>query len=172
MFPSTSGARSWPHRVFVASGCAALSLLAASCTFGPRDPATVGVIASSDRRDGVTALAFVDGSTLELNLSESEMLDGSSGLEPGTLWLSGAAGDWYVTLYATTIAPLGSQEPRDCFFVGSFGTRDDGHILFDNGLRLPLASDFDPGSVTDDRFDNPGGGFCADEAGRLLFYDA
>ena len=111
---------------------------------------------------------------LDVDFSDSEGLDGSSGgLEPGTLWLSDAAGAWYMTLRATSFAPLGSPlEPRDCFFIGSYGTRDDGQVQFDNGLRLPLAPDFDPGSVMDGRFDHATAGFCVDEAGRLLFYDS
>lgn len=77
-----------------------------------------------------------------------------------------------MTLDAVRIAPLGSREPRECYFIGSFGTRDDGHIRFDNGLRLPLTPGFDAGSVTGSRFEVPTAGFCADEAGRLLFYDS
>ena len=153
---------------------AALFLLAASCTWGPHDPSIAGVIADSERRDGVTRVTFQDGTSLDLNFAQSEGLEGSSGgLEPGTLLLTETSGkNWYVTLDAVTIAPLGSREPRDCFFMGTFGTREDGYIKFDNGLRLPLAPDFDPGSVTDDRFDIPTAGFCADETGRLLFYDS
>jgi len=149
-----------------------VALVIASCTLGPRDPEVVGVIANSERRDDVTIVTFEDGTTLDLDLSESEGLDGSAGgLEPGTLWISDAAGAWYITLDATSFAPLGSPQPRDCFFIGSYGTRDDGQVQFDNGLRLPLAPDFDPGSVMDGRFDHATAGFCVDEAGRLLFYD-
>jgi hypothetical protein len=164
--------RFWRHAV-AASLCGAVALVIASCTLGPRDPSIAGVIADSERLDGVTRVTFQDGSTLDLNFAELEGLEGSSGgLEPGTLLMTDATGDWYVTLDAVSIAPLGSREPRDCFFIGTFGTRDDGHNTFDNGLRLPLVPDFDPGSVIDSRFDHPTAGFCADEAGRLLFYDS
>lgn len=171
MFSSRSGARSSPHHVVTASVCV-VSLVAASCTWGPREPSIAGVIADSERVDGVTRVTFQDDSTVDIDFSESDGLEGSSGgLQPGTLLMTDATGDWYFTLDAVSIAPLGSREPRDCFFIGTYGTRDDGHITFDNGLRLPLALDFDAGSVTDDRFDHPTAGFCADEGGRLLFYE-
>ena len=140
--------------------------------WGPRDPSIAGVIADSERLDGLTSVTFQDGSTLDIDFTESNGLEGSSGgLEPGTLLLTDAAGDWYATLSATSMAPLSSREPRDCFFLGTFGTRQDDYLNFDNGLRLPLAPDFDPGSVMDDRFENPGGGFCVDETGKAMFYD-
>ena len=161
----------WRHAVD-ASLCGAVALVIASCTLGQRDPEVVGVIATSERRDDVTIVTLEDGTTLDVDFSVSEGLAGSAGgLDPGTLWLSDAAGAWYMTLDATSFAPLGSREPRDCFFIGSPGTRDDGHIQFDNGLRLPLVPDFDPGSIMDNRFDYANAGFCVDEAGRLLFYD-
>lgn len=149
-----------------------MALIASSCLFGPHDPEVMGVIADSERRDGVTIVTFQDGTTLDVDFSETDGLDGSSGgLEPGTLWLSDAAGDWYMTLGATTFAPLGDREPRDCFAISSLGTRHDGYIQFDNGLRLPLSPDFDAGSVMDDRFDHVGSAFCVDDAGRVLFHD-
>lgn len=46
--------------------------------FGPHDPEVMGVIANSERRDDVTIVTFQDGTTLDVDFSETDGLDGSS----------------------------------------------------------------------------------------------
>ncbi len=146
MFPSISIVRPLRFRILTAPLYAALTVVTLACTAGPRTPTAVGVIEGSQRRDSVTTVLLHDGSSLDLNFAESTMLESSSGgLEPGTLLLVGGGGDWYMTLGAVRIAPIGSREARDCYFIGSFGTRDDEHIVFDDGLRLPLSRGFRSG---------------------------
>lgn len=82
---------------------------------------------------------------------------------------------WWIAL--VDMSPGGPQMPADCFGLDAKGADQGDAIVFDFGLRLPKASDFDPGGqFPDGRYDAPGGGggparFCINPDGEVTAYE-
>jgi hypothetical protein len=134
-------------------------------------PTSVGVIASADVRStspNVLDITLADGRAITIDRNTSINLDG--GLEPehDALLLvgDGRDGKWYEVLRPSTLHGEG------CFGLGRAAREEQGRVVFDTGLVLPLTRDFDPGPVAGDgQFDWPGHEFCINEDGEAAAYD-
>ena len=151
---------------------ASLMLPLAGCkgwitTNKPRvSPTTVGVIAEARRAGlGSTNIVFTDGRTLMIP-GKAQNHDGGYSINVDALLLVGESpqGPWY-----EVIAPSFSGE-AGCFDRGGFARRDGDLLVFDDGLVLPLAPDFDPGLYKDGRFDDARRQFCINERGEAISY--
>ena len=144
-----------------------LAVIATAC-FGTstRTPDVVGVVVEVTELDGPPRrFTFEGGHSVELHFPGTDPLARSQGgLQPGSLLLAGDAQGraWYMSLTAD----------GDCFIMDSYGSDAGEAIDFDNGLRLPKAPGFDPGIVTDGRYDkNPRGHFCINANAEVVSYD-
>ena len=143
-----------------------LAVIVAACLGTPmRTPDVVGVVVDVTELDGPPRRFSLEGGDfVDLDFPGTEPLAGSrGGLEPGTLLLAGEdqGSAWYLSMTLRT----------DCFQLDSYGSDAGDAIDFDNGLRLPKAPGFDPGIVTDGRYDkNPQGHFCINEGGEVVSY--
>jgi hypothetical protein len=151
--------------VLTATGCFAA---------GPRDPAIVGVIEQRENvGDGQWRFLLQTGETVVIDTDEDERMEGSAGGQAiGDLLLVGqAAGqDWYMGLPPRTMRPAGVLTEYECFVMTVFATDAEDFLVFDNGLRLRKADNFDPRShIVDNRFDNPRAALCVTEDGEVLF---
>ena len=72
----------------------------------------------------------------------------------------------------TTVNVYATLRPRADGYVLNEPARADGsHIVFRNGLRLPKARGFDPGTIEDDgRYPSFREGFCVNSAGEVVGY--
>lgn len=145
---------------------AILMVLATACATQPRVPDVVGVVVDVEELAGPPRRFTLEGGAFaDLPFPGTDPLPGSEGgLDRGTLLLAGedSGGRWYMSL----------TRDGDCFLMDSYGSDAGDAIDFDNGLRLPKAEDFDPGIVTDGRYDeNPQGHFCVSEKGEVVSYD-
>lgn len=69
-----------------------------------------------------------------------------------------------------TMRPAGELTEYDCFVMTVLATDAGDFLIFDNGLRLRTADDFDPASnFIDGRFDSPQDALCITEDGEVLF---
>jgi hypothetical protein len=132
-------------------------------------PTTVGVVTSIERLTGRTVVyQLSSGKVLQVDLAAANIL--SPG-EPGQgyLLLSGTEGSgrtWIVGLFPYVAA----DAPPDCFRLAATGTGVDGWIDFSIGLRLPTASNFDPGPISNERYAMERLSFCINENGEVLSY--
>jgi hypothetical protein len=151
----------------------ALTLSLNGCfLLGPpvRNPSVVGVIEAEENMDGAWRYELSGGDTLEIDFDNTVTLPESTGGGVGALLLYGGGEDsWYMTL----------REPHaDSYgFLLDAEARDDGeHIVFENGLRLSKAPDFDGrGWPQDGRYDSPSGEagfapFCINGDGEVTVY--
>jgi hypothetical protein len=176
--PIEAAKRSPQHSATAVRRAAAVVLIALALTGclepGPRDPEIIGVIKNSEIvGDSLWRYTLHTGEEVTIDYDEYEGLDGSAGgQDVGTLLLAGrtAGQDWYMGLPPRTMRPAGLLTEYDCFFIGVFATDGGEFLLFDNGLRLRKADDFDPRShIVDGRFDNPQAALCVTEDGEVLF---
>lgn len=156
-----------------------LSLSLAGCfLFGAveRVPTSVGVIERAENLAGrgLWEYDLDTGETVVIDVDDATMLDGSRlGSDPGGTLLFYGAGDdpWYLGLASFAEIP-------DCYYLRAAGVDDDTHIVFDNGLRLPKADDFDgQGWPQNGRYDlEVAGGdvaaFCINPRGEVTEYRA
>jgi hypothetical protein len=152
----------------------ALSLLAlvalAGCgelRVGPepvRDPEVVGVVEEWESVGPRTDhFHLSDGRVFEIDYNDSRQLFPGDALDAGDLLLYGSdqEGIWYQVL----------NREADCYILESWGRDAGDFIVFDVGIRLPKAPDFDAGGVTSGEFRaNPGIPFCIDAQGRVVSY--
>jgi hypothetical protein len=128
----------------------------------------VGVIEASERLEGrIVRIELAGEQAVEIDVGRAVRLDRSrGGQEVGTLLLAGShAGEqWYMSLT--------EMQQSDCFGLHSDGSDDGDHVIFDIGLRLPKADDFDPGPVRDGRYDTGGADdiFCITPSGEVLSF--
>lgn len=148
--------------------CAAaiLLVLLTACGTPTRAPDIIGVVVDvTDLPGPLRRFAVEGGEFIDVDLDRADLLADSRGAQnPGTLLLAGedAGAQWYMSL----------EGDGDCFLMDSYGSDAGDAIDFDNGLRLPKAEDFDPGIVTDGRYDkNPQGHFCVNDIGEVVSYD-
>ena len=123
-------------------------------------PTVVGVVESEEFVDVRTvSLTLDDGRVLEIDLGAATAVGGYAEPEPGDLLLYGEerAGAWYVAV---------SGNPS-CFLVGARAIDHGDAIVFNFGLRVPKAADYDPGSVSGSRYSDPQAAFCLNEAGEV-----
>lgn len=158
------------------TGTTCLALTVAGCsewltTTPPRiTPTTIGVIASADVRStqpNFLDLALSDGRTVNIDRNATRNLDGGADPDNGALLLlgDGPNGMWYEVLLPSTLHGEG------CFGLGRPAREEQGRVVFDTGLVLALARDFDPGPLAvDGQFDWPGHEFCINEDGEAASY--
>lgn len=152
-----------------------LPLIIAGCfLFRPMEltPSVVGVIASSENTTGVWRYVLESGESVEIDFDQTSTLAGARGGGPGSLLFYGEEPDpWHFTLEES--AP---DELPGCYWWQAVGVDDDTHIVFENGLRLPKAPDFDGQSWPQDgRYDLPVPGgdvapFCMNQRGEVAAY--
>jgi hypothetical protein len=142
-----------------------VTLISSACRPQVRDPEFVGVVVDREfLPDGVRRFTIEGGQHVDLDLDRANSLDGGSGGPVGTLLLAGeTVGDaWHILL---------AERGEGCFRLDIYATDADDSIIFDNGLRLPKADGFDPGSVSDGRYDqHPQSGFCVNRNGEVESY--
>ena len=174
---SAAAERPGPRHAIVHRTCGVIlaALALTGCLeAGPRDPTTIGVIQQRENiGDGQWRFRLDTGEEVVIDTDEYERLDGSAGGQAvGDLLLVGrtATEDWYMGLFPSTMRPSGLLTEFDCFSIGVFATDTGDSILFDNGLRLPQAADFDPRSnFVDGRFEDPQDALCITDDGEVLF---
>lgn len=126
-------------------------------------PTVVGVVESEEFVAVRTvSLTLDDGRVFEIDLGAATAVGGYPEPEPGYLLLYGEEHDgaWYVAI---------SGNPS-CFGIGARAIDHGDAIVFDFGLRVPKADDYDPGSVSGSRYSNPQAGFCLNERGEVTEY--
>jgi hypothetical protein len=126
-------------------------------------PTIVGVV-ESEEFIGVRSvqLTLDDGRTLQLDLDAATAVGNYPEPEPGYLLLYGeeADGPWYVAV---------SGNPS-CFGIGARAIDEGDAIVFNFGLRVPKADNYDSGSVSGTRYDNPRASFCLNQDGQVTEY--
>jgi hypothetical protein len=121
-----------------------VAFAAAACTGVDRpdtifEPTTVGVIASIEGiRDMRFAIELDDGTRLEVDLSAGTYEPASRTPNPGDLfvYVEDVGGEPWVLV-------LSGQ--ADCFMIQGQALDEGGHLIFESGLRLPKAADYDAG---------------------------
>jgi hypothetical protein len=158
----------------LARAIAAILLTAAlaGCFWANREvlvPATVGVVTEVERLAGRSVAYHVaSGEVAEVDLVTADLTP-EGGAGEGMLLLTGTRGSgrtWLIALYPNTAADV----PPGCFQLVATGVGSGGSIDFSNGLRLPKAPNFDPGSVANDQYNLERVAFCINERGEVLSY--
>jgi hypothetical protein len=121
-------------------------LVAVACTGVERPaevfaPSEVGVIESIE---GIRNMRFTirleDGTRLDVDLAEGTYEPASRTPNPGDLFV-------YVDDVGGKPWMLAVAGQGECFMVQGRAIDDGDHLVFESGLRLPKAADFDPGSA-------------------------
>jgi hypothetical protein len=121
-----------------------LAFGAAGCTGFDRpatvfEPTEVGAIESIDGiRDMRFALRLEQGVELEIDLSDANYEPASRTPNSGDLLL-------YVEDVGGKPWVLALSGEADCFMIQGRAIDEGDHLLFETGLRLPKAADYDPG---------------------------
>lgn len=165
-----------PFRLSVYGPAAALVILLAGllagCVTNEQEtlmPTTVGVVTTVERlADRTVAYHLSSGKVLEVDLAAVNVLaPGEPG--EGYLLLSGAESSgrtWIAGLFPNVAADV----PPGCFHLAGTGIGDDGWIDLSIGVRLRKASNFDPGSISNDRYVMERVSFCINGNGEVLSY--
>ena len=127
------------------------------------EPTAVGVVEAEERLGGnLVLITLDDGRQLQIDLNEAARVGNYPQPEPGYLLLYGEddAGPWYVAV---------SGNPS-CFGIGARAIDHGDALIFNFGLRVPKADNYDPGSVSGTRYDNPRAGFCLNGDGEVTEY--
>jgi hypothetical protein len=143
------------------------AILLTGCPVDTPRPAQVYELTNSGIVESVEEM---EGGGLRLALATGESIDLLPGavdlygeiIIPGEFIMIGTAGS--AVGYATT------RTADACHVLNEPAIDDGGHILFDFGLRLPKAPDFDPGPIDDGRFPSFREGFCINSAGEVVRY--
>jgi len=149
-----------------------LAVLLTACFWSKPEvltPTSVGVVQRIERLAGRSvAYHLVTGDVVEVDLATADLSpDGGAG--EGSLLLTGrhdSGQTWLIGLYRNDAADV----PRGCFQLLATGTGTGNWIDFSNGLRLRKAPDFDPGPVSDDRYNLERVTFCISERGEVMSY--
>lgn len=128
-------------------------------------PTLAGIVESEEFVTGVEAVfTLASGEQLRIDLNTAVRPGEHPQPDLGDLLLYGedADGVWYVAI---------SGSPP-CFLTSRSLAYEEGEfIVFNYGLRLPKADDFDPGSVDNGRWDDPrSAGFCINASGEVTEY--
>lgn len=118
----------------------------------------------------VESVEELDGGGLRVTLERGERIDldahavelGSEIVPPGHLLLVGSSG--------SSTGYIALREREDCYVLNEPAVDDGSHILFNFGLRLPKAPQFDSGPIDGDRFPSFREGFCISSAGEVVRY--
>ena len=138
-----------------------------------REPEVVGEVlevASAPEegpRERRAQFSLIDDQVVVIDLNSARNLGGPEPRE-GQLLLYGVESDgpWFWS------GPL-LDDPRSggqCAEIMAPALEDGDAIVFEIGLRLPKASDFDAFEVTDGQFTDPTKGFCVNERGEVTRY--
>ncbi|MDQ4107784.1 MAG: hypothetical protein M3138_03125 [Actinomycetota bacterium] len=134
-----------------------------------REPEITGEIAVREFVDGsVVEVETVQGEQVRIELNRTARIGGSTDPDEGDLLLYGTEpdGPWFWS------GPL-LDDPRtggNCAELMAPALEDGNFIVFEIGVRLPKAPDFDPFEVTDGQFTDPTKGFCLNERGEVTRY--
>jgi hypothetical protein len=110
------------------------------------------------------------GDMVDLDLNSALRVGNGPAPDEGFLLLYGAEpdGPWFWS------GPL-RDDPvtgRQCAYVGGPALEQGGWIVFEIGLRLRKASDFDPAEIRNGEFTSPTRVFCINEHGEVTRYGA
>jgi hypothetical protein len=125
-------------------GSAVVALLSSACTGMDRpadvfEPTEIGVIDSIDGiRNMQFALRLEDGTNLDVDLAEGTYEPASRTPNVGDLFV-------YVEDVGGQPWMLAVSGQGNCFMIQAPAIDEGGYLVFESGLRLPKASDFDPG---------------------------
>ena len=152
-----------------------LSVLVAGTMPPARSPTVVGVIRSHGAVSGGTEYVLSSGATVLVDHGESRSLTGRGGERE--LLLAGAHDGmpWHAILVEDEWGRLGGRTAR-CFALFSHGIDQGSTILFDVGLVLPKAKEFQAGSYPrNGRYESGDARsgttpFCVDAEGRVTAY--
>lgn len=123
---------------------AVVALTAAACTGVERpaaafEPSDVGVVDSIEGiRDMRFDIRLADGTNLDVDLAEATYQPASRTPERGDLLI-------YVADVGGKPWLLALSGQADCFMIQGRAINEGDHLLFESGLRLPKAGDYDPG---------------------------
>ena len=133
-------------------------------------PTTVGVVAGIDRLAGnAVDYHLSSGATVKVDFATARILLPDGGPSEGDLLLSGiepAGRMWVAGLKPNDSADV----PPGCYQLLDTGIGTDGFIDLSIGVRLPKAPEFDPGPVSNERYDLERVTFCVNERGEVLSY--
>jgi len=108
------------------------------------------------------------GDTVDLDLNSALRVGDGPAPDEGFLVLYGTEpdGPWFWS------GPLldDSVTGRQCATIGGPALEEGASIVFEIGLRLPKAPDFDPAEIRDGEFSDPTRYFCIDEHGEVTRY--
>lgn len=150
----------------------ALGLSLSGCfLFGPpvRSPSVAGVIQSAENVNGAWVYQLEGGEIVEIDFDETETLPESTGGGAGAPLLYGDEGEaWYFTVREPHTTDRGHR-----FNAAARDAEE--HIVFENGVRLPKAPEFDGhGWPQDGRYDSPTQSsfapFCINGLGQVTAY--
>lgn len=149
-----------------------LAGLLAGCVTNKQEtlmPTTVGVVTSVERPAGRTVVYHLSsGKVLQVDLTAANVLaPGEPG--EGYLLLSGAETSGRIWL-AGLFPYLAADAPPGCFRLSATGIGVDGWIDFSIGIRLPKATTFDPGPISNDQYAMERLSFCINGNGEVLSY--
>lgn len=151
---------------------AALLFVASGCDTGVdipdvvREPEIAGEIERrADLPDGPLRLTVVGGAEIELDRMTATNLRPGTDPNEGDLFLYGTEPDgpwfWSGPLLDDRVAG------RQCAGIAGPALEEGDAIVFEIGLRLPKAPDFDPAEQRDGVYSNPAREFCIDEHGEV-----
>lgn len=152
-----------------------LTVLLAGTMPSARSPTVVGVIRSHEAVSGGTEYVLSSGATVLVDHRESRSLTGRGGERE--LLLVGAHDGmrWHAILVEDEWGRLGGRTVR-CFALFSHGIDQGSTILFDVGLVLPKAEEFQAGTYPrNGRYESGDARsgttpFCVDTEGRVTAY--
>ena len=123
---------------------AVVVLTAVACTGVSRpatvfEPSDIGVVDSIEGiRDMRFEIRLADGTNLDVDLAEATYQPASRTPEPGDLLI-------YVADVGGKPWVLALSGQADCFMIQGGAVDEGDHLVFETGLRLPKAEDYDPG---------------------------
>ena len=133
-------------------------------------PTTIGVVASVEPTTGRTyAYHLSSGMIFPIDLSAADILLPDGGPGPGYLLLSGTEPSGRI--WVAGFPPYRAADvPPDCFQVVATGVGVDNSIDLSIGVRLRKATSFDPGPISDERYNLDRASFCVNGNGEVLSY--
>ena len=141
-----------------------------------REPETVGEVLTRepvvDQGPGERRYSFEldTGDVVDIDLNGSLRVGDGPAPDEGFLLLYGTEPDgaWFWS------GPLLDDRVtgRKCAYMGGPALEQGDSIIFEIGLQLPKADDFDPAEIRDGQFLSPTRVFCVDELGEVTRYGA
>ena len=146
----------------VLAGCGGLDIPA-----DLRTPSVIGVVEEvTELPDGGETYRLANGQTADV-ASHKEILLGGEPIV-GELLLLGSdpdGGQW-----VAGVSPSPHANEPGCFWLPGTGRDANDSIETTGGLRLPKATDFDPGLIRDGQYTSPQGHFCLNGNGEVTGY--